>query len=137
MPKDQLHWIYHQMRCNIFTAFFFLNNLQNIALKSYTTNFFRLANSARLAISLAILFSNPLQFYVAISIIFPTLIAPYIRRERHLLSEYILRFSIMLFCCKYLVKKRLWYISDGLGNQFRFWDPLGKIFQNGPKIGEK
>ena len=70
---------------------------------------FSVANSARLIISLAILFSNPLQFYVAISIIFPTLIAPYIKRQNHVKAEYVLRYFIMLFCCKYL-KKTLSFI---------------------------
>merc|ERR1711963_566822 len=62
---------------------------------------FRLADSARLVISMAILFSNPLQFYVAISIIFPSLVAPYVRRDKHVLAEYGLRYGILLFCCKY------------------------------------
>ena len=62
-----------------------------------------LANSARLVISLAILTSNPLQFYVAISIIFPTIIAPRVPREKHVLAEYILRYGIMLSCCKYRI----------------------------------
>ena len=65
---------------------------------------FSVANSGRLIISLAILFSNPLQFYVAISIVFPTLIAPYIKRQNHVKAEYVLRYFIMLFCCKYLKK---------------------------------
>ncbi len=65
-------------------------------------NFFSsLANSARVVISLAILFSNPLQFYVAVSIIFPEIIAPRVNRKWHVLSEYLLRYAIILFCCKY------------------------------------
>ena len=71
---------------------------------------FSVANSGRLIISLAILFSNPLQFYVAISIIFPTLMAPYIKRQNHVKAEYVLRYFIMLFCCKYL-KKDPWLYS--------------------------
>ena len=69
---------------------------------------FRLADSARLVISMAILFSNPLQFYVAISIIFPSLVAPYVERDKHILAEYGLRYGILLFCCKY----------QNLSNQF-------------------
>ena len=64
--------------------------------------FFSVANSARLVISLAILFSNPLQFYVAISIIFPTLVAPRVLREKHTFAEYLLRYGVILFCCKRL-----------------------------------
>ena len=59
-----------------------------------------LANSARIVISLAILFSNPLQFYVAISIIFPNVISPRVDASKHVLAEYILRYSIIIICCK-------------------------------------
>ena len=60
-----------------------------------------LANSARIVISLAILLSNPLQFYVAISIIFPNIIASRVEASKHLAAEYVLRYSIIIFCCKY------------------------------------
>ena len=59
-----------------------------------------LAISARIVISLAILFSNPLQFYVAISIIFPNIIANRVPVEKHLAAEYALRYFIIITCCK-------------------------------------
>ena len=63
-----------------------------------------LANSARIVISLAILFSNPLQFYVAISIIFPTIIAPRVEATKHVKAEYALRYFIIVMCCEYCNK---------------------------------
>jgi hypothetical protein len=51
-------------------------------------------------ISLAILFSNPLQFYVAVSIIFPEVLAPRLNRKWHVVAEFTLRYAIILFCCK-------------------------------------
>ena len=59
-----------------------------------------IANSARLVISLAILFSNPLQFYVAISILFPNILAPRIARQNHFKAEIVLRILVMFSCCK-------------------------------------
>ena len=53
-----------------------------------------------MVISLAIIFSNPLQFYVAVSIIFPEVIAPRINRKWHVLAEYVLRYAIIAFCCE-------------------------------------
>jgi len=55
------------------------------------------ANSARLMSSLAILLTNPLQFYIAIIIIFP-IIAPRVDPKHHLLAEYSLRYGIILIC---------------------------------------
>ena len=66
-----------------------------------------LANSARIVISLAILLSNPLQFYVAISIIFPNVISQRIQPSKHVFAEYVLRYSIIILCCKY--SKTQWY----------------------------
>ena len=60
------------------------------------------AISARIVICLAILLSNPLQFYVAISIIFPNLIAHRVPENKHVLAEYLLRYSIIVICCKYI-----------------------------------
>ena len=62
-----------------------------------------LAISARIVISFAILLSTPLQFYVAVSIIFPNVISERVPAKRHLLAEYILRYSIIIICCKYVV----------------------------------
>ena len=63
-----------------------------------------LANSARIVISVAILLSNPLQFYVAISIIFPTIIAPRVEATKHVKAEYALRYFIIVMCCEYYDK---------------------------------
>ena len=68
-----------------------------------------LAISARIVISLAILLSNPLQFYVAISIIFPNLISKRVPPNKHVFAEYMLRYSIILICCKYMFN--IWFYS--------------------------
>jgi len=59
-----------------------------------------LANSARLVSSAAILLTNCLPFYIAISIIFPHFVAPRKQNKKHnfLMAEYILRFSIIITC---------------------------------------
>lgn len=62
----------------------------------------RLANSARIVSSIAILLTNPLQFYIAIIIIFPALIAPRVREDRQIFWEYVLRYSIIAVCCKWI-----------------------------------
>ena len=62
-----------------------------------------LANSARIVISVAILLSNPLQFYVAISIIFPNVISPRVHESHHVVAEYVLRYFIIIVCCKYML----------------------------------
>ena len=59
-----------------------------------------LANSARIVSSLAILLTNPLQFYIAISIIIPNVVAPRVRPNRHVLAEFLLRYLLILICCK-------------------------------------
>ena len=70
-----------------------------------------LANSARVVISLAILLSNPLQFYVAISIIFPSLISPRVEANTHVIAEYALRYAIIIICCKFFFKIKVYYFS--------------------------
>lgn len=58
----------------------------------------RVANSARVVSSLAITLTNPLQFYVAL-----TIIIPYMGIEQQswpVLKEYFVRYTIIFSCCK-------------------------------------
>ena len=64
----------------------------------YKYIFFRIANSARIVSSVAILLTNPLQFYVALSILIPTLGLKEMKWP--LLAEYAVRYTVVIASCK-------------------------------------
>ena len=58
----------------------------------------RIANSARIVSSVAILLTNPLQFYAALSILIPTLGLKEMKWP--LIAEYAVRYTVVIASCK-------------------------------------
>lgn len=64
-----------------------------------------LAKSVQILLAIAIFFTHPIQCYVAIDIIWKDYLAPNLEKNSHkLLWEYVLRTSLVLFTCKWMLR---------------------------------